>query len=145
MRERETLPFDESLLSGYVDGVLTQADRQRVEVEVSRSPEARALLDQLQTIRQAARATRFRVPEDRSWDERPRTRVSAWSRSVGWIVACAWAVGIVALGVIELLDRGGLTGTLLLGGLAGAALLFGSVLADRLRDLPHDRYRRVLK
>lgn len=145
MRERETLPFDESLLSGYVDGVLTQADRQRVEIEVSRSPAARAMLDQLQSIRAVARSTRFRIPEDRSWDERPRTRVSAWSRSVGWIVAGAWAIGIVALGVIELLNRGGLTGTLMLGGLAGVALLFGSVLADRLRDLPHDRYRRVLK
>jgi anti-sigma factor RsiW len=145
VRERETLPFDESLLSGYVDGVLTQADRQRVEIEVSRSSEAQAMLDQLRSMRDAARSTRFRVPEDRSWDERPRTRVSAWSRSAGWIVTGAWAVGLVALGVIELLHRGGLTGTLMLGGLAGAALLFGSVLADRLRDLPHDRYRRVLK
>lgn len=145
MREPELTPFDESLLSGYVDGVLTQADRQRVELEANRSPEIRATLEQLLTIRQIARSTRFRVPEDHSWDERPRTRVSAWSRSVGWIVVSAWAVGIVALGLVELLHRGGIGGTLMLGGVAGVALLFGSVLADRLRDLPNDRYRRVLK
>lgn len=137
--------FDEALLSGYVDGVLTQQERQRVELEVARSPSARRTLDDLLALRAAARSTPFRVPDDRQWDERPRTRVSAWSRSLGWIIACAWLVGVAALAVIELLHRGGVGGTLVLGGLAGAALLFGSVLADRLRDLPTDRYRRVLK
>lgn len=145
MLGRDPAPFDEALLSGYVDGMLTQSERQRVELELARSESARRTLEQLQAIRNAARGSRFKVPEDRSWDERPRTRVSAWGRSLGWITVSAWALGLVALGIIELLHRGGLGGTLMLGGVAGVALLFGSVLADRLRDLPNDRYRRVLK
>lgn len=145
MLERDPPVFDEALLSGYLDGMLTQAERQRVEIELARSATARRTLDEMRLLRTAAQTTRFRVPEDRTWDERPRTRVSGWSRSVGWIAVLAVAIGLLAVAILELLHRGGLEATLVLGGVAGVALLFGSVVADRLRDLPHDRYRRVLK
>lgn len=145
MRERNNEAFDEALLSGYLDGVLTQSERQRVELELERSEAARTLFAQLETLRIATRTTRFVVPDDLQWDERPRTRTTAWSRRLGWLLVLLCLGAVVGLGILEVVAWGGLGAMLALGGVAGVGLLFGSVAADRWRELPHDRYRRVLK
>ena len=57
-RTGSSMPFPEELLSGYLDGALTQQEEQRVRLHLERSPEARAMLEDLAALRSAARPGR---------------------------------------------------------------------------------------
>ena len=148
---RTPTPFPEELLSGYLDGALTQQDEQRVRLHLERSPEARALYAELVAMRQAGRSTPFPPAEDVQWNERARTGGSALARRLGFTLlglSLALWVAVLALagaGAVPDESLAWLPGVVGIAGVGGILLVFLSVLADRLRDLPSDRYRRVLK
>lgn len=145
--EHRPTPFDEALLSGYLDGELTQAEEQRVRLYIEDHPEARETLEEMQRMREASMSTEFNVPDDTQWDERPRGPLSFTFRSLGWLMLGLWVVGTAAFGLWQLATSpGGLIEKLLaFGALSGFGLLLLSVLLDRLRTSATDRYRRVLK
>ena len=138
--------FDEALLSGYLDGELTQADAQRVRLYLEDNPEARRELDALQEMRDAARTTRFAIP-DEGWDESPRTPVSSVARKTGWLLVLAWSIGMTLLALWAFITSPeSLWAKLLAAGpFLGFGFLFVSVLLDRIRSAKSDRYRRVEK
>lgn len=139
--------FEESLFSGYVDGELTQADNQRVQLHLDGCPACQALVDDMQQIREAAMTTDFPVPTDEEWREAPRGPGSAWTRRLGWMLVLAWIIGAICLAILGFIQGSAawyekaLVGALVGGGL----LLFVSVLIDRLQALKSDRYGRVRK
>lgn len=139
--------FPEELLSGYLDRALTQGERQRVRVHLEDCAECRSLLGELEALRETARTTEFVVPADEQWDERPQSRLSSLLRGGGWLLVVAWVLAVAGYAAWEVATgpEGPLVKLFVFGGASGAALLFLSVLADRLRALPADRYRRVLK
>jgi len=53
--------FDETLLTGFLDGVISARKRQLVRTHLMACPECRLLLSQLGEIRQACLTTRFRA------------------------------------------------------------------------------------
>jgi predicted anti-sigma-YlaC factor YlaD len=154
-RPNAALPFPEELLSGYLDGALTQQQEQSVRLHLERSAEARATLEQLAALRQAARSTPFVPVEDRQWSEAPRTPGSALARRLGFTLLVIWLVAAVGVATWQaVLSPFGLAMTrgmiwwaavlwVAIG--AGGLLVFYSVLADRLHDFRSDRYRGVLK
>jgi anti-sigma factor RsiW len=139
--------FPEEQLTGYLDGVLTQSDEQRVRLHLEDCPSCRAQLAELAALREAALSTRFSVPADDQWDERPRTALGLAARRTGFVLLALWLLAVSAVGLWGLASgpETALEKTLVFGGLAAAALLFVSVLSDRLRTLPGDRYRGVQK
>jgi hypothetical protein len=149
------VPFPEELLSGYLDGALTQQEEQQVRLHLERSLEARTMLAELAELRSAARQTPFAPVEDRQWSEQPRTRASALAMRFGLVLLALWGLGVVF--VIGWQASHAPSGTemhrgmiwwaaaLWTTGLGGALLVFLSILGDRLTDRRHDRYRRVLK
>lgn len=139
--------FDEALLSGYLDGELTQAEAQRVRIHLEDHSEARALLDEMRQTREATMTTRLKVPEDAQWDERPRGLLSLFSRRLGWLLLVAWLVGVTAYGLWQFFTSPEHLAEKLVAASAvsGFGLLFVSVLLDRVRDARTDRYRRVEK
>lgn len=147
MTDRCPTAFDDALLSGYIDRELTQADAQRVRLHLEDCATCRAILDELAGLRKASRSTPFVPVPDDQWNERPRGTLSLFARRLGWVIVVAWLVTLAAVGVWELLVSPGSLGLKLLAAAAvgGPALLFVSVLVDRLRTLPTDRYRSVLK
>ena len=138
-------PFDEELLSGFLDGTLSHRETQRVRLLIESNEEARRVYREMQAIRETALATRFLPPDDESWPELPATRISRASRSLGWILICTWLTVVTALSLWRFLSQTGdpLEIFLVLGLPGGFVLLFISVLLDRLRSLPTDRYRNV--
>jgi anti-sigma factor RsiW len=139
--------FPEELLSGYLDRALTQGERQRVRVHLEDCAACRELLGELAALRETAMTTEFLIPADDQWDERPRGGLSRVLRGGGWLVVIGWLTAIsgfaawqIATAPESLFEK-----LLIFGGASGGALLFLSVLVDRLRALPGDRYRRVEK
>ncbi len=139
--------FDEALLTGYLDGVLTQADDQRVRLHLEQCEECRRLIDEMRETREATMTTRFEVPTDDQWNEAPRGLASRLSFGLGWMVLLLWVTGMLGLvvGHIGSADMSLAEKLLLFGGLSGGALLFLSVLIDRLKTMRKDPYRRVEK
>ncbi|MEM9557018.1 MAG: hypothetical protein AAGC60_22360 [Acidobacteriota bacterium] len=142
---QSSAPFDEELLSGYLDGTLSHREMQRVRIRLEDDPSSRRLFEEMRALRQAALDTRFPPPEDSVWPELPRTPVSRFGRSLGWLLLCSWLVIVGALGLWHLLrETGDALEVFLVLGLPGAfLLLFGSVLVDRLHEARTDRYRDV--
>jgi predicted anti-sigma-YlaC factor YlaD len=138
-------PFDESLLSGYLDQALIQLDEQRVRVHLETCAECRATLEELAALRQAARSSRFQLPRDEQWRELPRTTASRWLRRAGWLLLALWLAASTTLGAFALREAPPWLAGLVLAGLGGLALLLASVGLDRLRDLRHDPYREIEK
>lgn len=147
MSEQQPHAFDDALLSGYVDGELTQAEDQKVRIYLEDHPEARAVVAEIQRLRAAARTTSFKIPDDQLWDERPRSRVSWIARAFGWVGVLGAAGAVAGVGTWELVTApfGILPKLVACAAVFGLGSLFLSVLLDHLRSLPHDRYRRVEK
>jgi predicted anti-sigma-YlaC factor YlaD len=147
MTDRCPTGFDETLLSGHLDGELTQAAGQRVQLHLEDCEHCRRLFGELAAMREAAMSTEFKNPDDRQWDERPQTRTSFALRGVGWLVVVLWAIGLSGFALWHLWQGTDNLGerVLVFGGLSGFALLFVSVLLDRVRTARTDRYREVEK
>ena len=69
------------------------------------------------------------------------------TRGLGWLLIAVWLIGVGAFGLWQLLTspENLLPKLLVVGSAGGFALLFLSILFDRLRDMKTDRYRRVRK
>ncbi len=139
--------FDEALISGYLDGALVQGDAQRVQVHLEDCATCRALVDQLTSVREATISSAFVAPADHEWSEAPRSTPSRVARGLGWPLLVVWAILVAGVGLWEawqgaddLLER-----LILVGGVGGAALLFLSVLLDRLKARQNDGYQEVHK
>ena len=140
--------FDEALLSGYIDGELTQGDRQRVRLHLENCAECRQAVEGLQRLREVTMDTEFRVPEDTQWDEAPRGLLSRFLSNVGWLLAIAWFVGLGTYVVWQIATD---SESFRFEGLIGFALLLAfvliilSALVDRLKTRKNDPYRKVRK
>lgn len=140
-------PIDQSLISGYLDGELTQADRQRVSLHLEDCDRCRRTAADIEQLTGATMTSQFKIPNDTQWDERPQTGVSRLLLRLVWAAAGLWAIGLVALVVAEARGTAGeglqLAVTFGLWGVFGVVLL--AALADRLRHRRNDPYRSVDK
>ena len=137
-------PFDEELLTGYLDGVLTQQEAQRVRLHLERDEEARRLYEELTEMRAAALQTPFRV--DDQWDERPRGVASRVLRFTGLGLLVLWAAALLAL-VVWIPEEPQVAWLRVLhgAGVAGFLLTLSSAALDRVVSARSDIYRRVEK
>ena len=135
------------MLSGYIDGELTQQDRQRVRVHCERCDECRALLDELTELRARIGNARLSdVDQDRWRETMDDTTVKA-TRGIGWLLLIGGALIGIGVGVIEILSSESslsLIEKLIVGGIYGGLLLiFISVLRQRLIERKTDKYKDV--
>jgi predicted anti-sigma-YlaC factor YlaD len=137
--------FEETLISGYLDGELTQSAEQRVRIHLEDCAFCREFLADLQMIREAAMSTEFAPPEDDQWDERPRSTASFLARGTGWLLAVVWLVGVIGYGLWQFWQSSAnvVERVLVFGGLSAVALLFCSVALDRIASARTDPYREV--
>ena len=147
MSEAHEHGFDEALISGFLDGELTQANEQRVRLHLEDCARCKGLVAELTRIRAAAMATDLPVPDDGQWDEAPRSGLAALLRHFGWLLMLAWIIGLSGFGIYKLAtDTEDLVIHLIAFGFwLGLGLVFFSVLLDRLQTRRTDRYRRVEK
>ncbi len=145
MTDRCPQGFDDELITGFLDGELTQAADQRVRIHLEDCRHCRSLHERLAALREVTMGTEIEMHRDLDRGEAPRGALSRLSRGLGWLVAVVWAAAtggyalwLAARDIDNPFER-----LLVFGGLAAGALLLLSVVIDRLRDLRHDRYRGV--
>ncbi|MDH3253465.1 MAG: zf-HC2 domain-containing protein [Acidobacteriota bacterium] len=139
--------FDQALLSGYLDDVLTQQDTQRVRLHLETCTTCSHLVEEMKTTREVTMTSTFATPPDDQWDERPSAGLSRLSFGLGWGILIIWFVASVGFALGQLWSGPeSLTEKLLIfSALTAVTLLLLSVLIDRLKRLGSDRYRRIEK
>ena len=147
MPERCGRNFDEALLTGYLDRVLTQSDEQRVRVHLEDCATCRAAVDDMKRLREVTMSTEFDVPTDDQWSELPRSGASRLSLSVGWAIVVVWLVALTGYSAWELAtsDEPLMGKLIIFGGWTGFGLLLLGVGLDRLKAMKTDQYREVQK
>ena len=134
------------LMSGYIDGELTQQDRQRVEVHCGACAQCRTTLEELKALRQAVGNARLSELGEDQWREQMADTTVKITRGIGWlmfiggILVCS-GIGLFAFFIESSLSlREKLLVAAIYGGLA---VLFVSVLRQRLIERKSDKYKDV--
>jgi predicted anti-sigma-YlaC factor YlaD len=134
------------LLSGYVDGELTQQERQRVTLHCERCDECRQNLAELQALRERIGKARLSEVGEDKWRETMNDSTVQTSRGIGWLLFIAGVLAIAGVGLYGFIVEDSmpvwakLIMTAIYGGLA--VLLF-SVLRQRLIERKTDKYKDV--
>ncbi len=133
-------------LTGYIDGELTQQQRQRVELHCDSCDDCARLLDELEALRGQLGAAPLTPYGEDKWREAMDDTTVRVSRGLGWLLLGGGALLLAGIVVAALfmdpeIGRWERVALLLLYG--GGAALFGSVLRQRLIERKTDKYKDV--
>ena len=134
------------LLSGYIDGELTQQDRQRVELHCEVCADCRGELRALREVRERVGAAPLSPLGEDIWRETMNDNTVKTSRGIGWLLLIGGLLAIAGIGIYEfILDSGIETHmkVIVAAIYGGGALLFLSVLRQRLIERKSDKYKDV--
>ena len=133
-------------LSGYIDGELTQQERQRVEVHCADCSMCASEMADIRALRErVGNSLQSEFGED-LWREKMNDTAVNTTRSIGWLLIIGIALVVAGIGIVAfVLDSSmSLTEKVLTGGFyLGLALLFISVLRQRLIERKTDKYKDV--
>ncbi len=125
---------------------MTQQERQRVEVHCAQCSECEAELQELRQLRERIGNTRLSEYGQDIWREKMDDTVVRTTRSIGWLILVGFVLGCAGLGVFAFLFSStvSLGEKLIVSGVyLGLALLFFSVLRQRLMERKTDKYKDV--
>ncbi len=138
------------LMMGYLDNELTDERKRQFEEHLAGCPECAGELKQFEKLKAITDEVTLVEPEDRIWQDYWSGIYNRIERSVGWIVFSVAAILLIIYGgfkAIEEMIKDPDIETILKVGLlaliAGLAVLFVSVLRERLYFWKRDRYKDV--
>lgn len=134
------------LLSGYVDGELTQQQRQRVDVHCADCKECENDLIELKALRESIGKAGLSDLNQDVWREMMNDTAVQTSRGIGWLLLIGGVLTAGGIGVVGFLfsSSTGIVEKLFIGAIyGGLALLFYSVLRQRLIERKTDKYKDV--
>lgn len=135
-----------ALLSGYIDGELTQQQAQRVRVHCDSCADCSKQLDQLAGLRREVGKTRLSPLSDDIWREHMKEPTVELTRGLGWILFILGVLGASGIAVYEfVIDTGVETHVKVITSLVwlGLGALLVSVLRQRLVERKTDKYKDV--
>ena len=134
------------LLSGYLDGELTQQQRQRVEIHCEACKECEKNFEELQVLRESIGKARLSELNQDVWRERMDNATVRTTRGIGWLLILGGVLVAMGIGVYEFVFDSslGLVEKLVVGAIYGGfVVLFFSVLRQRLIERKTDKYKDV--
>ncbi len=134
------------LLSGYLDGQLTQGDRQRVELHLEDCAKCRRTYQQMADLRQATAELTFGEVTHEEWSKIMNDVTVRTSRSAGWLLFVVGTLLVCGYGAYQFaVDNTvpALVKTGVAGLVVGTILLFLSVLRQRVIARKTDKYKDV--
>lgn len=135
-----------SLLSGYVDGELTQQDSQRVSLHANECPKCSQAIEGLIQLKSLVKGADMKTPEHEKIDEIMREPQAQLMQILGWFTLIIGVSIMLAFGIthfflspeISMVEK--TVASLIWGGLVG---LFLSVLRQQLIARKTDKYKGV--
>ena len=138
------------LMMGYLDNELSEEQRNRFEEHLSGCPECAGELKEFQKLKAITDEVTLVEPEDQLWQDYWTGIYNRIERDIGWIIFSVSAILLSIYGGFKLIENivtDATVGTLLKIGLitliVGLAILFVSVLRERIYFWSKDRYRNV--
>ena len=134
------------LLSGYIDGELTQQERQRVDIHCEACAACKTELDELRALRtDIGRAHLSEFGED-VWREKMNDTTVRATHGIGWFLFIGGVLAIAGIGIYEFVIDSSVSTTIkvIIGAIyGGMATLFFSVLRQRFIERKSDKYKDV--
>ncbi len=133
-------------LSGFVDGELTQQERQRVELHCDQCETCRNELEQLQAVRRIVGKARLSELNQDVWRELMGDITVRTSRAIGWLLLVGGILAAVGFGIYDFVfnSSASLFEKFIVGAIyLGLAGVFLSVLRQRLIERKTDKYKDV--
>jgi anti-sigma factor RsiW len=134
------------LLSGFLDGELTQQERQRVTLHCEQCEECRQNLAELRALRERIGKSHLSEVGEDKWRETMNDSTVQTSRSIGWLLFIAGILAIAGVGLFAFIFEPGMPvgmKLILVAIYGGLALLLFSVLRQRLIERKTDKYNDV--
>lgn len=134
------------LLSGYIDGELTQQQRQLVSLHCEDCNDCRELLSGLREMREKIGKARLSEVGEDKWRETMNDNTVKTTRQIGWLMFIAGLLAIAGIGVFGFLFSNEVSFGMKLIVFAvygGLAILLISVLRQRLIERKTDKYKDV--
>ena len=134
------------MISGYLDGELTQQQSQCVDLHVGACGECARLLEELRALRARMGDSHLSSKQEDAWREEMDDPTVQLTRGIGWLLLIG--AGLIIAGAVVVLfwtDSGITTGWKLVIGAfyLGLAGLFVSVIRQRLIERKTDKYKDV--
>ena len=136
----------DDLLSGFVDGELTQQDRQRVSLHCETCDQCRENLADLQALRERISNARLSEVGEDKWRESMNDTSVQNPRSIGWLLLITGLLAIAGVALAGFLFSDELhigMKLILIAIYGGLASLLYSVLRQRLIERKTDKYKDV--
>jgi len=136
------------MLSAYLDHELTQASEQRVRLHLEDCPECRQACEEMRRLQEMTRSLRFAEPPEDKMKELERSLAVQAPRRLGWTFVVGGLTAWIVYAAVTWIRhwRPPTVEELIAGAVViGFLMLLASVAVERLRQLPHDRYRRIQK
>jgi Flp pilus assembly protein TadB len=134
------------LLSGFVDGELTQQERQRVTLHCDQCGDCRESLAGLRALRGRIGKSRLSEVGEDQWRETMNETTVQTTRGIGWLLFIAGILAAAGVGLYGFIVEPGMPiwmKLILVAIYAGLALLLVSVLRQRLIERKTDKYKDV--
>ncbi len=138
------------LMMGYVDNELKAEEKRRFEEHIAACSECAAELQEFKKLKQITEGVTLVEPEDRLWQQYWQGVYNRMERGIGWILLGVSGIALVLYGGFKMIEElikdpsvGIILKVALIILLASLAVLFVSVLRERLFFWRHDRYRDV--
>jgi hypothetical protein len=134
------------MLSGYIDGELTQQQQQRVRVHCESCRDCADELERLEELRREIGKSRLSPLSDDIWREHMKEPTVELTRGLGWILLIAGILAISGIAVYEfVIDTSAATHLKVITALiwVGLGALLVSVLRQRLIERKSDKYKDV--
>jgi hypothetical protein len=133
-------------LSGYIDGELTQQQRQRLEIHCDHCPACTGELADLAKLRADVGASSLSQYGSDMWGESMRDTTAQTARGIGWLLFLGGVLAAGGIGIFAFITDPDIKWHFKLIAVAiygGLALLFISVVRQRYVEQKTDRYKDV--
>ncbi|MHC4187987.1 MAG: zf-HC2 domain-containing protein [Planctomycetota bacterium] len=138
------------LMMGYLDNELTEEQRRKFEEHLAEHAECAAEFEQFKKLKEITDEVTLVEPEDRIWQQYWGSLYNRFERGIGWIAFSVAGICLIIYGGFKLIEEiiqdatiGFLLKIGLLALIGGLAILFVSVLRERLYFWKKDRYKDV--
>ncbi len=138
------------LMMAYLDNELDEGQRRAFEEHLTSCPDCARDMKEFRELKQMTDCVAFVEPEDRIWEQYWNNVYNRIERGAGWVLFSVAAIALLIYGgfrLIESIIEDAAVGVLmkigLLALLGGLAILFVSVLRERVYFWSKDRYKDV--